>query len=117
MPDPDLAAQRAVVDAFFAAARGGDLDGLVAVLDPDVVLRSDVRPGILRGAAAVAAGARGAADPRSVLLPALVAGRPGVVVTLDGRAVAVLSFTVTGGRITAVDAVGRRSAVERLVRL
>jgi RNA polymerase sigma-70 factor (ECF subfamily) len=58
-PDPDLARQREVVDAFFLAARGGDFDALVAVLDPDVVLRSDVgarrpAPKVLHGAAAVA---------------------------------------------------------------
>ena len=64
MPDPDLARQRAVVDAFFSAARGGDFDALVALLHPDVVLRADFGPGrpaasmVVRGAAAVARQAR-----------------------------------------------------------
>src|SRR5262245_16812122 len=79
-PDPDLARQREVVDAFFRAARGGDFDGLVALLHPDVVLRSDFgarRPGaakVTRGAADVARQARAGALPGAVLHPALVNG-------------------------------------------
>lgn len=110
VPDPDLAAQRRVVDAFFAAARGGDFAGLVAVLDPDVVLRSDggaLRPGLTtvrHGAEAVAGQSIMFARPASAVRPALVNGGVGVVVALDGSPVAVLGFTVAAGRIVAIDA-------------
>src|SRR5918997_6242498 len=76
-PDADLAGQRAVVDAFFSAARGGNLDALVAVLDPDVVLRAEVGTGPaaaveVRGAAAVAGHAVMFRRPRAELRPVLV---------------------------------------------
>jgi RNA polymerase sigma-70 factor (ECF subfamily) len=103
IPDPDLARQRQIVDAFFAAARGGDFDALVAVLDPDVVLRSDTRT--VRGAAEVAGGALMFADPARLVRPALVNGAAGVVITLDGRPVAVMGFTVVNGKIVAIDSV------------
>ena len=99
-PDPDLARQRDVVDAFFLAARGGDLDALVALLDPDVVLRADFgarRPAasrVVRGAAAVARQAVLGALPGADLHPALVNGAAGAVVTVGGRPFAVLGFTV-----------------------
>jgi RNA polymerase sigma-70 factor (ECF subfamily) len=108
-PDADLARQREIVDAFFAAARGGDLDALVAVLDPDVELRSDggaKRPVVtahVRGAAAVAGRAASFANPASVVHPALVNGAAGVVITLRGRPVTVVAFTVRGDRIVAID--------------
>src|SRR5439155_24752408 len=91
-PDRDLARQREVVDAFFAAARDGDLDALVTVLHPDVVLRADggTRPGasfVVRGAEAVAGRALMFARPSRVARPALVNGAAGVVVTVGGRAV------------------------------
>ena len=82
-PDPDLARQRAVVDAFFSAARGGDFDALVAVLDPNVVLRADFgarRPAasrVIHGAAAVARQALLGASPAAKLHPALVNGETG----------------------------------------
>ncbi|WP_052851470.1 sigma-70 family RNA polymerase sigma factor [Streptomyces avicenniae] len=103
--DPDPARRRAVVNAFFAAARDGDLDGLVAVLAPDVVLRSDDAAG--RGT--VVSGARDVAG-RAVLFNrlaaagrlALVDGAPAVVVVHRGRPVSVMVFTVSGGRIAAV---------------
>jgi hypothetical protein len=89
-PDPDLTRQREVVDAFFPAARGGGLDGLVALLHPHVVLRSDlgarrVAASVeIRGAAAVARQARG--FPGAVVLPALVNGAAGAVITVrDGH--------------------------------
>jgi RNA polymerase sigma factor (sigma-70 family) len=110
-PDPDLTAQREVVDAFFAAARGGDFDALVAVLDPDVVLRADggvVRPGasvVLRGATAVAGQALIFAQPSALVRPALVNGAAGVVVTAGERPVSVMGFTVTNGKIVEIDAV------------
>jgi RNA polymerase sigma factor (sigma-70 family) len=107
-PDPDLARQREVVDAFFAAARGGDLGALVAVLDPDVVLRSDrgalAGSVVLRGPDAVARQAAMFAATDRVLRPVLVNGAAGVVVTVDGAPISVMAFTVTGGRIVAIDA-------------
>ena len=109
VPDRDLTRQRAVVDAFFAAARGGDFDALVALLDPDVVLRGDAGGGrpfsVVRGAAAVAGGALRFADPSRLVRPALVNGAAGVVITADGRPISVMGFTVTGGKIVAIDAV------------
>src|SRR5439155_21907540 len=98
-PDPDLARQRQVVDAFFQAARAGNFDALVAVLDPDVVLRSDFGPARprapeeTRGAAAVAGQALRFAIPAADLHPALVNGAAGVVVTVRGRPIAIMGFT------------------------
>ena len=119
-PDPDLASQRAVVDAFFLAARGGDFDTLVSLLDPDVVLRSDFgarRPAaarVTRGAAAVARQALIGALPTAHLHPALVNGAAGVVVTVNGRPFAVLGFTVTEGRIVEIDAIADPERVQRI---
>jgi RNA polymerase sigma factor (sigma-70 family) len=119
-PDPDLARQRDVVDAFFAAARGGDFDALVAVLDPDVVLRSDfgerraAASRVTRGAAAVARQAVIGALPNAQLHPALVNGAAGVVVTVGGRPFAVLGFTVTEGRIVEIDAIADPDRVRRI---
>jgi RNA polymerase sigma factor (sigma-70 family) len=119
-PDPDLARQRDVVDAFFLAARGGDFDALVALLDPDVVLRADFgarRPAasmVLHGAAAVARQALMGALPAAHLHPALVNGAAGVVVTVGGRPFAVLGFTVAEGRIVEVDAIADPERVQRI---
>jgi RNA polymerase sigma factor (sigma-70 family) len=119
-PDADLARQREVVDAFFRAARGGDFEALVAVLDPHVVLRADfgaTRLGasrVVRGAAAVAGQALRGAFPRAQLHPALVNGAAGVVVTVDGRPFAVLGFTVTDGKIVEIDAIADPERVQRI---
>jgi RNA polymerase sigma-70 factor (ECF subfamily) len=119
-PDPDLAQQRTVVDAFFRAARGGDFDALVAVLDPDVVLRADFGAGrpaasrVVHGAAAVARQALLGALPAAHLHPALVNGAAGVVVTADGRPFAVLGFTVADGKIVEIDALADPERVRRL---
>jgi RNA polymerase sigma factor (sigma-70 family) len=108
-PDPDLAHQREVVDAFFAAARDGDFDALVAVLDPDVVLRADggpARPGrtvVLHGARAVAGQAVTGSRFAPFVRPALINGAAGVVVAASGRALSVMGFTVAHGRIAAID--------------
>src|SRR6266545_3209834 len=113
-PDPDLARQRKVVDAFFLAARGGDFDALVAVLDPGVVMRIDAgarRPAAsmaIRGAAAVASKALSGlttALPAVRLRPALVNGAAGVVVTRRGQPVTVMGFTVADGKIVEIDAI------------
>ena len=117
-PDPDLRRQRKVVDAFFRAARGGDFDGLVAVLDPDVVLREDLsvkRPlRVFRGAAAVAGQAGAGAFPGAEVRPALVNGAAGAVVVLHGRPLAVLGFTVRGDRIVGIDAIAGPERVRRI---
>jgi RNA polymerase sigma factor (sigma-70 family) len=108
-PDPDLARQRHVVDAFFAAAHRGDFDALVAVLDPDVVLRSDggerrhALSFVRRGAAEVARTAITSAQPAAVKIPALVNGAAGVVVMTNGRPFVVMGFTVARGKIVEID--------------
>jgi RNA polymerase sigma-70 factor (ECF subfamily) len=107
-----------VVDAFFQAARGGDFDTLVGLLDPDVVLRSDYgarRPDasvVIRGAAAVARQAR--AFPAAQVRPALVNGAAGVVITVRGRPFAVMGFTVTEGKIVEIDAIADPERVGRI---
>ncbi len=109
-PDADVARQRAVVDAFFAAARAGDFEGLVALLDPDVVARSDGGPRraqlslLTSGAAAVAGQALTYANPAADVHPALVNGAAGVVVTLGGHPQAIMGFSVVDGRIVAINA-------------
>jgi RNA polymerase sigma-70 factor (ECF subfamily) len=109
VPDGDLARQREVVDAFLAAARGGDFEALVALLDPDVVLRVDrgaVRPGAsreVRGAPAVAEQVRTFARLAASARPALVNGAAGFVVAQRGRPLAVAGFTVAHGKIVEID--------------
>jgi RNA polymerase sigma factor (sigma-70 family) len=108
-PDPDLDRQREVVVAFLAAARGGDFDALVALLDPEVVLRVDrgaLRAGAsveVRGAAAVAQEVRRFAPGARFARTALVNGAAGFVVAPRGRAVAVAGCTVADGRIVEMD--------------
>ena len=120
-PDPDPARQRAVVDAFFAAARRGDFDALVAVLHPGVVARADFgaqRPAasvVIRGADAVARQALlGGALPAARLHPVLVNAAPGVVVTVRGRPFAVMSFTVADGKIAEIDTIADPERVRRI---
>jgi RNA polymerase sigma factor (sigma-70 family) len=105
-PAGDLAVQRHVVDAFFAAGRGGRLADLAAVLHDDVVLRNDAGRGTqtVLGADAVAGGARSYADPERRVHPAVVNAAAGVVIEIGGRPVAVMAFTVVAGRIAAIDA-------------
>jgi RNA polymerase sigma factor (sigma-70 family) len=104
-PDADPARQRAVVDAFLAASRGGDLDGLLAVLDPDVTLRVDqgTRLRVVQGAAAVAGQALTFTRLASFARPAMVNGSVGVVTVVDGRPMSVMAVTVRGGRISGLD--------------
>ena len=115
-PSGTPAQRREVADAFLAAARTGDVEGLVAVLDPDVVLRVDQGEGVrtVRGAREVAAQAAAyrSADQRRI--PVLVGGMPGALGVLDGRPVALLAFTVVGGRVSEVDILGD---LERLAEL
>jgi RNA polymerase sigma-70 factor (ECF subfamily) len=107
-PDPDIPRQRRAVNAFFAAAREGDLPALLAVLDPDVVLTADAgkrkhQTMVLRGAAEVSAEAAKyrALDP--MLHPVLINGTAGVAVRTGDRTLSVMAFTVTNDRITAID--------------
>ena len=120
VPDADLGAQRAVVDAFVAAARGGDFNALVAVLDPDVVLRADGGaagrvPSIeVRGAATVASRALSFSRRDLVQRPAIVNGAVGVVTLRDGQPFTVAGFTVCGGRIVAMDILADPERVREL---
>ncbi|WP_077088723.1 sigma-70 family RNA polymerase sigma factor [Mycobacterium rhizamassiliense] len=118
VPDADLAAQRAVVDAFFAAGRTGDFDRLLSVLDPDVVLRGDIgaSAGLVRaeGAAAVAKLARGYAGPEREVRAATVNGAAGAVVFLAGGAVAIMAFVVRDGRVAAIDVLADPARIGRI---
>jgi RNA polymerase sigma factor (sigma-70 family) len=115
-PDTDLARQREVVDAFLSAARGGDFDALVALLDPDVVLRADTgvagRP--LRGAAAVAGRALSFQRVSFASRPVLVNGFPGLLTAPDGRPMAVMSFTIANGKVVAIDLLADPERLRRL---
>jgi RNA polymerase sigma factor (sigma-70 family) len=119
-PDPDIARQREVVDAFFAAAHRGDFDALVAVLDPDVVVRSDggtAHPEatmVLRGAASVARRTLTIAQPSVPKQPVLVNGAAGVVATVAGQLVGVMGFTVSRGKIVEIDAILDPERLRRL---
>jgi RNA polymerase sigma-70 factor, ECF subfamily len=106
VPDADRDAQREVVDAFFAAAHDGDFERLLAVLDPDVVLRQHFGAGRsreVRGAAAVASQAQAYSQLGLVMKPALINGAAGVVATRDGRPFSIGAFTVQHGRIVQMD--------------
>ncbi len=107
-PDADIAHQRALVDAFLAASRDGDLATLLAVLDPDVVFRADRAAvqggaaGEIRGASVVAKQFSGRAQ---LARPALVNGAVGIIVAPRGRLFVVLRLTIARGKIVAIDAV------------
>ncbi|HEU5419647.1 MAG TPA: sigma-70 family RNA polymerase sigma factor [Streptosporangiaceae bacterium] len=118
-PDPNRAAQRALVDAFFTAARDGDLGKLTALLDPDAVLIADggARPqasAVLHGAAAVARRAARFIGPAVQVRPALVNGAAGAVVSYQGQPVALLGFASVAGRITEIDAITDPDRLSRL---
>jgi RNA polymerase sigma factor (sigma-70 family) len=116
-PDPDLTRQQAVVDAYFAAARDGDLQALAAVLDPDVVLRAHRRDGDpheLHGATRVAAGAMSARRFAPYVRPALINGAAGVVAFDGQQPFAVLAFTVIGERAIAIDVFNDPELVAKL---
>jgi RNA polymerase sigma factor (sigma-70 family) len=119
-PDVDLPQQRAIVDAFFTAARAGDFDRLMELLDPDVVIRADggpARPGasvVMRGAAQIARATIATASPLADFTPVLVNGVAGMLITVRGRPVSLIAVTVTGSRITALDGI---TDLDRLARL
>ncbi|HEY6595304.1 MAG TPA: sigma-70 family RNA polymerase sigma factor [Asanoa sp.] len=106
VPDPDRARQRAVVDAFLAAARTGDFAALVAVLHPDVVLRADQGErglSVIRGSGEVAGRALTFARFGYESLPVLVNGSAGLVSVADGRPASLMAFTIAADRIVAID--------------
>jgi RNA polymerase sigma factor (sigma-70 family) len=120
VPDADLDAQREVVEAFLAAARDGDFDRLIAVLDPDIVLRADVGPlpaggsGEVRGAAEVARQAVMYSRIGLDMKHALINGAAGLVTVRYGRAFSVSGFTIRGGRIVEMDILADPERIARL---
>ncbi len=121
VPDADLTRQREVVDAFVAASRGGNFDALLAVLDPDVVLRADrgaVPPGasrVVRGARAVAEQARTFSRLVAFVKPVLVNGAAGTASWLpSGRLLSVMGFTVARGKIVQIDVLADPERLRRL---
>jgi RNA polymerase sigma factor (sigma-70 family) len=118
-PDPDLVRQREVVEAFIAALRGGDFEGLLAVLDPDLVVRADMAvpsgaPSEIRGAAVWAKGAILYGHLARLTRPALVNGAIGVVVAPHGRLVRALRFTIANGKIAEVEVIGNPARLGEL---
>jgi RNA polymerase sigma factor (sigma-70 family) len=120
VPDTDLSRQREIVDAFLAAARDGDFDALVSLLDPDVVLRADdgalagagVR--LVQGARNVAAGALSFARLATFARPALVNGAAGLVAAPQGQPFSVIGFTITDGKIVEMDILADPDRLRRL---
>lgn len=118
--DTDPARQREIVDAFLTAAREGDLDGLLAVLDPDVVLRADAGAGplgpsrVVRGAPEVAGQVLGFARLARFARTAMVNGAPGLVAVADGQALSVLGVATRGDRIVEIDILADPERLRRL---
>ena len=121
VPDTDPVRQRAVVDAFLAAARGGDFDALVAVLDPDVVLRADTgalpagASTMVRGAETVAGRVLGYARLARFAQPALVNGAAGVVAISEGQLLSVMGVTIRQGTIVEIDILADRERLAGLL--
>jgi len=117
VPEPDPTRQREVVDAFLAASRGGDFDALLALLDPDVVVRAD-RSAVPAGASREVRGAPAVAGTFSgrarVAQPALVNGAAGAVWAPGGRPRVVFGFTITRGRIIEIDLVADPERLRQL---
>jgi RNA polymerase sigma-70 factor, ECF subfamily len=117
-PDADLETQREVIDAFLAAARDGDFDRLVGLLDPDVVLRQDFGPAggrrEIRGAAAVAGQARTYAQLALDVRPALINGVAGAVAFLEGQPFSIGAVTVRNGKIVELDFLADRERLRSL---
>ena len=114
---PDLVRQREVVDTFMAAVRAGDFEGLLAVLDPDLVVRADMPgapPSEIRGAAVWAKGAVSYGHLARLTTPALVNGTVGVVVAPHGRLVRALRFTIADGKITEIEIIGNPARLGEL---
>ena len=117
-PETDLARQREVVDAFLAASRGGDFGALLAVLDPEVVLRADYGAAgasrLVRGARAVANQALTYSRLAPFSRPALVNGAAGAVTAPGGEPLAIMGFTVAGGKIVEIDILADPERLGRL---
>jgi RNA polymerase sigma-70 factor (ECF subfamily) len=116
-PDADLVRQREVVEAFIAALRAGDLEGLLAVLDPDLVVRAEMAVGApteIRGAAVWAKGAVAYGHLAQLTQPALVNGAIGVVVAPRGKLVRALRFTIANGKITEIEVIGHPARLGEL---
>ena len=120
VPDADLETQRGVIDAFLAAARDGDFDRLVAVLDPDVVLRQDFGPvggsREMRGAAAVASQALSYAQIGLEVRPALINGVAGAVAFRNGQPFSIGAVTVRNGKIVELDFLADQERLRELDR-
>jgi RNA polymerase sigma factor (sigma-70 family) len=118
VPDPDLARQRQVVEAFLAASREGDFEALLAVLDEDVVLRADYGDAgasrLIRGARAVAGGALAFSRFAPFARPALVNGAAGLVTVREDRPLSVMGFTVVRGKIAEIDVLADPERLQRL---
>ncbi len=118
VPDADLGTQRRVVDAFLTAAREGDFEGLVAVLDPDVVIRADFGPSVpareVRGVEAVARQARMYSQMGLEMHVALINGAIGFVTFRDGKRFSVGGFTVRGEKIVEMDFLADPERLDRL---
>jgi RNA polymerase sigma factor (sigma-70 family) len=119
-PDPDLRRQRKVVDAFLAAARRGDFEALLEVLDPGVVFRIDTgglapaaREPVIGAGAVAQAILEGGRPFAPYAQPAIVNGAAGAVVVRNSRTIAVVGITVAGGRIAAIDIVADRAKIEQ----
>ena len=119
-PHADVARQHRVVDAYLAATRDGDFEGLVTLLDPDVVLRADAaavpsgEPAVLRGVDAVVAGALASSARARFAAPALVNGTVGLVMAPRGRLLLVLAFAIERDRITGIDVIADPDRLRRL---
>jgi RNA polymerase sigma-70 factor, ECF subfamily len=115
-PDANLVREREVVDAFVAALRAGDFEGLLAVLDPDLVVRTDIpgAPAEIQGAAVWAKGAVTYGHLARLTRPALVDGAVGVVVAPQGRLVRALRFTIVDRRITGIEIIANTARLAEL---
>ena len=118
VPDPDLARQRQVVDAFLAASREGNFEALLSVLDEDVVLRADYgeegASRLIRGARAVAGGALSFSRFAPFARPALVNGAAGLVTVREGQPLSVMGFTVVRGKIAEINVLADPERLQRL---
>jgi RNA polymerase sigma-70 factor (ECF subfamily) len=116
-PPSDLVRQREIVDAFMAALRGGDFEGLLAVLDPDLVVRADLGDGPpteSRGAAQYAKQATAFAHLAQHVQPALVNGALGGVFAPKGRLLRAVRLTIANGKITEIEIIGNPAQLSQL---
>ncbi len=112
----DLAASREMVDAFLAASRTGDFDALLALLDPDIVYRADLKgkSQVIRGVTAVVREGRAFLQLARFTQPALVNSAVGVVVAPHGRLRYIAQFTITGGKITQINVMADPAVLRQL---